>query len=80
MIENKIDAPFQDEQLERYQERGRKAIADEWDSFHTCLFAPETYLTGSKRTDTVDTTLAYESVRNWFNENGSRRSEYRARC
>lgn len=78
MIENKIDAPFQDEQLERYQERGQKAIADEWDSFRTCLFAPETYLTGNERTETVDTTLTYECVRNWFSENGSRRSEYRA--
>lgn len=26
----------------------------------------------------ADTTLTYESVRNWFNEDGSRRAEYRA--
>jgi hypothetical protein len=78
MIENKIDAPFQNEQLERYQKRGQKATSNKWDEFRTCLIAPETYLSGFERTDTVDTTLTYESIHQWFAEYESRRSKYRA--
>jgi hypothetical protein len=78
MIENKIDAPFQNEQLERYRKRGQKATANEWDEFRSCLVAPEAYLSEFEGTDTVDTTLTYESIRQWFVECESRRSEYRA--
>jgi len=45
MIENKIDAIFQDRQAERYRERGEDGVASGlWDTFRTVLFAPRLYL------------------------------------
>lgn len=78
LIENKINATFQDEQLERYRRRGEKATADEWDAFTTGLVAPESYVAGTDQIDVVDATVTYEAVRDWFWDRGSRRADFKA--
>lgn len=78
LIENKIDASFQDAQLQRYRERGRKAVDGNWDEFSTVLFAPRSYLATARETDVVDGTLAYEDVREWFDARDARRAAYKA--
>lgn len=78
LIENKISATFQDEQLERYRQRGKKATADEWDAFTTGLVAPQSYVGGTDRTDVIDATVTYEAVRDWFGNRGSRRADFKA--
>lgn len=79
LIENKIAAEFQEEQLQRYQKRGEKAVENEWDEFYTCLFAPESYVDTTDRAEIVDATLSYEAVRDWFDARETRRGEYRSR-
>jgi len=78
LLENKINAKFQDEQLERYRQRGKKATADEWDAFITGLVAPESYVARTDRTDVVDATVTYEAVRDWFWNRDSRRADFKA--
>ncbi len=44
MMEDKINALFQPRQAERYRDRGEAGIKDGlWDSYRTCLCAPEAY-------------------------------------
>lgn len=79
MVENKIDATFQDNQLTRYRKRGEKAVEDEWDDFTTCLFAPEAYLTGTQKVENVDTAVSYEAVRKYFQNQESVRAAFKAK-
>jgi sRNA-binding carbon storage regulator CsrA len=63
MIENKINADKQDRQPERYIERGINGIRGElWDSFETCLIAPEKYLENRKNKDYYHNYISYEEV------------------
>jgi hypothetical protein len=78
LVENKINAIFQEDQLERYQKRGEKAVAENWDAFTTGLFAPNAYLTGTDQTDIVNGTITYEAVREWFQERDTSRSKFKA--
>lgn len=78
MIENKIDATFQEAQLERYQKRGEKSLDEDWDAFVTGLFAPEAYLEGTDRTETVDGVVSYEAVRKWFKDQASPRAIFKS--
>lgn len=78
LLENKIDAPFQDDQLERYVRRGEKGIDGEWDEFLTALVAPAAYGANSDQRDVVDSIVTYESVREWFKSRESPRSQFKA--
>ena len=54
LIENKIDAAFQPDQLARYLARGRMGIArGAWEDFRVCLFAPKRYVETCKIDDGV---------------------------
>src|SRR5262249_37801934 len=45
MIEDKIDAPPQPRQVERYHQRGKQGIADgSWHQYFACLCSPQKYL------------------------------------
>jgi len=82
LIENKIDAIPQKEQALRYQKRGSKGIETEaWDGFKTCIIAPQLYLEKTSDAAGYDSTISYESIRNWLSHNGNDpiRSEYRSR-
>ena len=81
LIENKISAPFQDNQPERYRERiagyvARGEYVDGW----SVLLAPQSYIQGAGETATpFIARVPYEDIREWYLSNGSNRQQYRAR-
>lgn len=79
MIENKIDAPFQDDQLQRYNHRGQKALEKDWDGFMTSLVAPENYHIDDDRKEPLDALVTYEALRDWFEQQNSERASFKAR-
>nr|WP_281367935.1 PD-(D/E)XK nuclease family protein [Rufibacter quisquiliarum] len=65
LIENKIDAGFQEEQPQRYQQRGIKYVEEGYcHNYYPLLIAPEKYL--NTQLD-FGKALSYEQIRNWFN-------------
>ncbi|WP_152206571.1 PD-(D/E)XK nuclease superfamily protein [Marinobacter changyiensis] len=67
LIENKIDAPPQPNQGDRYRLRGERGVIEGyWDSFKTCIVAPERYLQSSKNTESYDSDLSYENILDYF--------------
>ena len=82
LIENKVTAPPQKDQAERYHKRGKAGTeAGEWDKFTSCLIAPERYLAGSTEAGIYDVTVPYEAIREFFfaRAEASNRAAYRAR-
>lgn len=64
MIEDKIGAPMQPEQCERYHLRGRALCEQgEVDRYTTVLFAPEGYLSGVDQAKPWDFRVSFEEVR-----------------
>ncbi|WP_248516327.1 PD-(D/E)XK nuclease family protein [Salinarchaeum laminariae] len=62
LIENKINAAKQPDQIERYYNRGEIRVErHEWDSFSVCLLAPEGYVSKADETG-VDSVIHYEAV------------------
>jgi hypothetical protein len=67
LIENKIDAPPQPQQAQGYRNRGEQGEVDGfWDSFKTCLIAPERYLASSRQTELYDHEVSYEEILAYF--------------
>lgn len=67
LIENKINAPAQPEQALRYRKRGEVGVAaGTWQSFCTCIVAPQRYLDISQDANLYDARIPYEAVRSWF--------------
>lgn len=63
LIENKIDAPFQKEQPERYQQRVQNELAKrKCDIGHCVLMAPQDYIESNSGSGIFDATVSYESV------------------
>jgi hypothetical protein len=72
LIENKIDAPFQLRQVERYGERGRRYVEQgKCAEFYTVLVAPKRYFGGADDLKGFDSQRTYELVQSWFREQGS---------
>ncbi|MFC7072611.1 PD-(D/E)XK nuclease family protein [Halovenus rubra] len=62
LVENKIDATKQPDQIERYYNRGRFRVErDDWDSYTVCLLAPERYLSEEDESG-FDSIIHYEDV------------------
>ncbi len=80
LIEDKIDAVFQNEQLARYRLRGENGITkDQWDAFEVILCAPRAYIQKSPVAAQFDGTIAYEDIAAWLRDNlRCRRGEFRA--
>jgi hypothetical protein len=74
LVENKIDASKQDDQVDRYFERGHDYIeSDMWDEFSVCLLAPAGYVTRQDR-DSFEQIVSYEETMDQFksmNHDGS---------
>jgi hypothetical protein len=67
LTENKIDAPPQAQQGERYRQRGTAGVEDgRWHDFRTCIIAPKRYLTSSNDVMHYDTQIPYEDIKSWF--------------
>lgn len=62
LVENKVNASFQPEQVERYHNRGQFRVDREtWDSFSVCLLAPERYVSQQTRNG-FDSVIHYEDI------------------
>jgi hypothetical protein len=68
-IENKIDANFQPQQIERYQKRKEKSNNESY----IALVAPKEYIKGSEAFDFV---VEYEYIKEFFDQN-DRRGKYK---
>src|SRR6266481_4416299 len=80
LVEDKIDAAFQPDQLEGYQSRGQNGIGEKkWLHFEVILCAPSNYMARSSIADKFDVTLEYESIASWMRANVvGPRGEYKA--
>jgi hypothetical protein len=82
LIENKITAPPQPDQAQRYRSRGEVGSRDgSWAKFRTCIVAPNAYLAGTSEADQYEVRLSYESLQEWFLQGAASdgRSAYKAR-
>lgn len=76
LIENKIDADFQDKQQFRYQQRGKEYIASgHCDEYHCLLVAPGNYISSQQD---FGLTISYEQIRNWFRDRKESRFDFKA--
>lgn len=67
LIENKIDAAFQSEQLEDYHERGKGLVRDgKVDEYRVVLLAPRLYLASSPQSQKADEQVPYEELSAYF--------------
>ena len=64
LIENKIDAPFMNEQPIRYYKRGNKGISDGlYDEYYIFIIAPREYLNTHNEVKEYDNHISYEEIR-----------------
>jgi len=62
LVENKIDATKQPNQIERYYNRGEIRVQrEDWDAFTVCLLAPERYVSPADESE-FDSIVQYEEV------------------
>lgn len=81
LIENKIDAPPQPQQGERYRLRGEKGLKEGyWEQFKTCVIAPDKYLSSSKHSESYDIEISYEDIMDYFHskQSNDERFSYKA--
>ncbi|HEV7411616.1 MAG TPA: hypothetical protein VGO01_24295 [Bradyrhizobium sp.] len=65
LIEDKIDAGFQPDQLGRYRKRGNAGVAEaRWKSFEVLLFAPGAYIQRTVVAEQFDAAISYEDIAN----------------
>ncbi len=77
MIEDKISAPFQPAQADRYRQRGDQGIqAGQWTKFATCLCAPESYLATARPAKEWDAYIALEGICDWASGSRDRFHEF----
>lgn len=66
LVENKITASFQDQQIERYYERGEWYVSNgDYDDFTVGLVAPERYVSDSER-EAFDSVVTYEEMHSFL--------------
>ncbi len=79
LVENKISAVAQPNQANRYFLRGDKGITmGLWDSFSTCIIAPENYLNTMSDVINYQKKISYEDIRDWFASFQTKRGTYRS--
>lgn len=77
LIENKIDAPPQPKQGERYRMRGEKGLKEGyWEKFKTCVIAPSKYLSSTKHSESYDVEVSYEELLAYFQSRSPRSHRY----
>jgi len=78
MIENKINAPEQDRQAERYHLRGIGSCeAGKFDEYVTVMCAPQQYLDGLPADSPYQHRISYEAIADWFASCKGRRAAWR---
>lgn len=77
LIENKIDAPPQPEQGQRYFLRGEKGVASgDWDDFGTCIIAPQRYLSSARHAQSYNAEISYEEILAFFSSRRFRKPRF----
>jgi len=77
LIENKIGAPPQPEQGQRYRLRGEKGLREGyWEKFKTCVIAPSKYLLSSRHTESYDANISHEELLAYFQSRRPRGERY----
>jgi hypothetical protein len=80
LIENKVAAPEQSRQDERYHIRGaRSRDAGLFDVYVTCMCAPSAYLAGLSPNSLYQHRMPYEAIRDWYSQFDDPRSGWRQR-
>lgn len=81
LVENKVDAPLQPDQAQRYAERGHAGVQrGDWHRFKTVIVAPSGYLARGGDTAKFDAQLSYEMIKDWFDHHLSEvRAAYRSK-
>ena len=75
LIENKLDAPFQPDQFERYLTRGERFISNgNCDDFFCFLIAPEKYCDLSRNKFKY---FSYEAIRGWYQDTQTERGKFK---
>lgn len=78
LLENKVGAPAQPEQGNRYIKRAESGCSrGDWDDARTVILAPLRYLKRSHDTSTYQVSIAYEALYEWFERHDDRRAEYK---
>lgn len=78
LIENKINAPEQDKQDERYHLRGiRSREAGKFDDYLTVICAPKRYLDELSTDSAYQHQVPYEAIADWYAGVGDRRGSWR---
>lgn len=78
LIENKIGAPEQDGQAERYHLRGiRSREQGKVDDYRTVICAPTRYLEALSEASKYQHRVSYEAIAEWFNRQKDRRAQWR---
>jgi hypothetical protein len=78
LIENKISAPEQDLQAERYHLRGIKSREQgKLDDYITVICAPDRYLDALSPATVYQNRVSYERIAGWFSSQSGRRAEWR---
>lgn len=78
LIENKVGAPEQDMQAERYHLRGiRSREAGKFDRYVTVMCAPSRYLSGLSEESAYQFRVSYEAIAEWFAPGTDKRSQWR---
>ena len=78
LIENKIAAPEQALQAERYHRRAaRSQNIGHFDRFVVCMCAPRVYLDALPESTLYEAKIAYEEISEWFSFNNDVRSQWR---
>ena len=76
LIENKLDADFQERQFDRYQLRGERYILDKKCSkYFSVLFAPRQY---AEDQSDFERYISYEDVKEYFETDGNKRQLFKA--
>jgi len=78
LIENKIDAPQQERQDERYHVRGPRLVREaDYDDYLTVICAPRGYLNGLPSGSAYQYRVSYEEISDWFDAAHGPRAEWR---
>ena len=81
LVENKISAPGQPDQADRYRQRALRGVdAGSWEQAQICIVAPKAYLEASSGAQGYDAKASYEDIKSWFEEESGYgpRAVYRA--
>jgi hypothetical protein len=79
LIEDKIDAPLQPTQAERYRLRADQAIqSGEWTDYEVVLCAPQSYFVSRAEVSSFDRLIAFEDIAAFLAKDESPRARYRS--